>query len=188
MQIHYWTSKVPAMLSFQDKSLWIVGHCLRIEKNVKDTQPDSYLLFHQSKASFWSVFPSPHLPILEVGFNGSEMGCIPSARQDGMQMSSDSWEDPSALLSWWTATSQAVSQNGQWSRGTASFLFIKFWLKNSEIFQIGEKEKNKFSPLYQLCHPYRDFHIIFSTFYVRLGVWPLEGSMNLGKTAAFLKK
>ena len=70
-------------------------------------------------------------------------------------------EDPSALLADGQPTSQAVSQNGQWSRGTTSFLFIKFLTE--ELRNISDRrekrKKNKISPLYHLCHPYRDFHI-----------------------------
>ena len=97
-------------------------------------------------------------------------------------------EDPSVLLADGQPTSQAVSQNGQWSRDMASFLFIKFLTEELRNLSDRRQKKKKyfFSPLYHLCHPYSTF--IFSTFYLRLEVWPLEGSMNLGKTAAFLNK
>lgn len=97
-------------------------------------------------------------------------------------------EDPSALLTDGQPTSQAVSQNGQWSRGTASFLFIKFLTEElRNLSDRREKRKKKFfSPRYHLCHPYHDFHIHLFHLLREVGSVATRGQHEFRKNSCFL--
>lgn len=87
---------------------------------------------------------------------------------------------------------QAVNQGGQWSSGMAPFFFLSvfFFFSGGTQKSFTQERKKK-----ENVHPFTTSPIstivsifIFSISHLKSRALPLEGSMNLGKTAAFLEK
>lgn len=80
-----------------------------------------------------------------------------------------------------------TNQNGQWVKAWKWMFFLQSWtekLRNLSDKSEGERIKERFTSPPFLPYPPHPF----STVHLKLGVLPLEGSMNLGKTCSFLFK
>lgn len=99
---------------------------------------------------------------------------------------------PSVLLTDGCHINQAVNQSGQWPSGMASFFFLSvfflFTEENSENFRTGERKERKSSPFITSTTSTTMSTCIFSLSRLKSRTLPLEGSMNLGNTAALLGK
>ena len=164
-------------------------------QNIKDhQQPDiSGLLptFHRvkiesSRPVWYEYVPSPS-SVFYIGCNRLELSWIPKCmpRWDANQVK-NLWA-PFSAAHWWMSHKPGCQLNGHGQVVWLHFSFSVFDWGTEKSFRQKKKEEKVYLSTASTIPPIIST-LICSSFPLKSGALPLEGTMNLGKTAAFFKK